>query len=51
MGREVAMLVNSFQDKGSYDVAFNANGLASGIYFYKLNVNGKQHINKMLLMK
>ena len=51
MGREVRTLVNSFQDKGSYDVTFNANGLASGIYFYKLNANGQQLINKMLLMK
>jgi hypothetical protein len=51
MGREVAMLVNSYQNKGSYDVTFNATGFASGIYFYKLNTNGKQLINKMLLMK
>jgi tetratricopeptide (TPR) repeat protein len=51
MGREVSTLVNSFQNKGSYDVTFNANGFSSGIYFYKLNTNGKQLINKMLLMK
>ena len=51
MGREVTTLVNSFQNKGSYDVTFNANGFSSGIYFYKLDVNGKQHMNKMLLMK
>ena len=51
MGREVTTLVNSFQDKGSYDVTFNANGLSSGIYFYKLSANGQQLINKMLLMK
>jgi hypothetical protein len=51
MGREVTILVNSFQNKGNYDVIFNANGLASGIYFYKLNAGRKQFINKMLLMK
>ena len=51
MGREVATLVNTYQNKGSYEVTFNANGLASGIYFYKLNAGGKQFINKMLLMK
>jgi tetratricopeptide (TPR) repeat protein len=51
MGREVATLVNSYQNKGNYDVTFNANNLASGIYFYKLNAGGKQFINKMLLMK
>jgi hypothetical protein len=51
MGREIATLVNSYQNKSSYDVTFSANGLASGIYFYKLNANGVQMINKMLLMK
>ena len=51
MGREIANLVNSYQNKGSYDVTFNANNFSSGIYFYKLNANGKQLINKMLLMK
>ena len=51
MGREVATLVNGLQNSGSYDVTFDASGLASGIYFYKLNANGKQLINKMLLMK
>jgi tetratricopeptide (TPR) repeat protein len=51
MGREVTTLVNSFQNKGSYDVTFNAQSLSSGIYFYKLNANAKQLINKMLLMK
>jgi tetratricopeptide (TPR) repeat protein len=51
MGREVVTLVNSFQNKGSYNVTFNANGLSSGIYFYKLNAGEKQLINKMLLIK
>ena len=51
MGREVATLVNSYQNKGSYDVTFYAHELSSGIYFYKLNAGGKQLINKMLLMK
>jgi hypothetical protein len=51
MGREVTTLVNSFQDKGIYELTFNANGFSSGIYFFKLNANGKQQINKMLLMK
>jgi tetratricopeptide (TPR) repeat protein len=51
MGKEIATLVNSYQARGSYDVTFNANSLSSGIYLYKLNANGKQLINKMLLMK
>ena len=53
MGREVVTLVNGFQGQGIYNVTFNAYqyGIASGIYFYKLNADGIQLINKMLLMK
>ena len=51
MGCELTTLVNTYQNKGSYDVTFNANSFARGIYFYKLNAGGKQLINKMLLMK
>lgn len=37
LGREVATLVNEKLKPGNYEVDFNANGLASGIYFYKLS--------------
>jgi hypothetical protein len=36
LGREVVMLVNKEQSAGWKDVRWNANGVASGIYFYRL---------------
>src|SRR4030095_12375622 len=40
LGEQVAELVNSNQPAGSYSARFNASGLASGIYYYKLESNG-----------
>lgn len=37
-GREVAVLVSGFQDAGRQSAVFDARGLASGVYFYRLDV-------------
>lgn len=42
LGSEVAMLVNETKAPGTYDVVFNGNGLASGIYFATLTVSDNQ---------
>ena len=34
-----------------YKVTFQANDLASGLYFYRLNVNGHFTTRKMVLMR
>jgi len=39
LGREVAELVNERQVPGSYEVRFNAAGLASGSYFCRIQVS------------
>jgi len=36
MGREVARLIDSFQEPGEYWVSWDASGLASGVYFCQL---------------
>jgi hypothetical protein len=36
LGREVTTLVNDRKDAGTYDVMFDASGLASGVYVYRL---------------
>jgi hypothetical protein len=50
MGQEVADL-SSRMDAGRHIVHFNAKDLSSGIYLYRLNVNGFSAEKKMLLMK
>ena len=51
LGKEVASLVNEQKPAGNYEIEFNATGLSSGIYFYKLTVGSFVETKKMLLMK
>jgi len=52
IGAEVATLFNGIADAGRiYEVTFDASGLASGTYFYKLVTPDKTDVRKMILMK
>ena len=51
LGNEVATLVNDEQQAGSHSVNFNSAGLASGIYFYKLQAGNFITTKKMVIMK
>ncbi|MCP4414145.1 MAG: T9SS type A sorting domain-containing protein [Gammaproteobacteria bacterium] len=51
LGRELATLVNKVQSAGYYKVDFNAEKLASGLYFYKINADNYTSVKKMLLLK
>jgi hypothetical protein len=51
-GKEVAMPVNEYLQVGNYNVRFDAGNLMSGLYFYRMKVDGKiVQTNKMILMK
>ncbi len=50
-GTEVATLVSENQKSGSYQVVFNASGLASGIYFYTITAPGYSETKKLTLIK
>ncbi len=50
-GREVKTLVNQSQPAGEYLVTFNASGLASGIYIYRLRAGNFEQSRKMLLLR
>ncbi|MBK6766722.1 MAG: T9SS type A sorting domain-containing protein [bacterium] len=50
-GREVATLINSVQSAGAHTVNFDAAGLPSGLYIYRLEANGYSAEHKMLLLK
>jgi len=51
LGNEVATLVNEEKPSGTYEVSFDAKGLSSGIYFYKLQAGSFVETRKMILMK
>jgi hypothetical protein len=51
LGREVAKLVDEFQNEGEYSVGFNLSSLASGVYIYRLRVNDFVETKKMVLLK
>lgn len=52
LGREVAQLVhNQMESQGMHTVTFNASGLSSGIYFYRLRTGDYIQTKKMLLLK
>lgn len=50
-GKEVRTLVNEIKEAGYYSVIFDGSDLSSGIYFYKMQINGKENSRKMLLLK
>ncbi len=52
LGQEVRRLVNGMQQSGSHTVTFDAGGLASGIYIYRLTTDtGFSATRKMLLLR
>jgi len=50
-GREVATLVNEVKTVGSYDLKFNASGLASGVYIYRMIAKDFVSVKKMSILK
>lgn len=54
LGREVATLADGeYLDEGTQELVFDAGGMASGVYFYRLVANGGefQQMKKMMLIK
>jgi endo-1,4-beta-xylanase len=51
LGREVQTLVNEQQAPGQYTVTFNAQNLASGVYFYRISAGNFSEVKKLMLLK
>lgn len=51
LGREVATLVNERKAAGAYSVRFDGSGLASGIYFYRLQSGDFTQTKTLLLIR
>lgn len=50
-GKQVTQLVNDLVEAGSYDITFNGENLASGVYYYTLQVGNNVITKKMNLIK
>ncbi|MFB3132884.1 MAG: T9SS type A sorting domain-containing protein, partial [Rhodothermales bacterium] len=51
LGQKVAMLVDSPLVVGQYRVTFDAGGLSTGVYYYRLEAGGQVRTQKMILLK
>jgi hypothetical protein len=51
IGEQVATLVNEMQESGTHDARFDASGLASGVYFYRLLAGGYVETRQLVVMK
>ncbi len=51
VGEKVMVLVDSYKNAGNYEVTLDATHLASGLYFYRIEVNNFRAIRKMIFMK
>lgn len=51
LGKEVSSLVNEMQNAGSYSVEFNGDGLAGGVYFYRMEAGEFIGTKRMVLLK
>jgi hypothetical protein len=51
IGEEVAELVNDTKQTGNHEVSFDATGLSSGLYFYRLQAGSFVETKKMVLLR
>jgi alpha-glucosidase (family GH31 glycosyl hydrolase) len=51
LGNEIRTLVNEVKPAGRYEVVFNAVGLPSGVYFYRIQAGTFTNTRKMILLR
>ncbi len=51
LGNEIATLVDDYKSAGKYEVQWNPDNCASGVYFYQLKAGEFIQIKKMILIK
>jgi len=50
-GRLVETLVNEWRSAGPHNVTWNAYGVGSGVYFYKISAGGLSVVKKCVVLK
>ncbi len=51
LGREVSALVDERRDAGIHKVTFNASGLSTGVYFYRIHAGTFTEAKRLLVLK
>jgi hypothetical protein len=51
IGREVKTLIRKPMFTGSHKVTFDGTGLPSGVYYYRLTLDGQLQTKQMMLLK
>lgn len=51
LGKETAILLNSYLQAGEYQTEFNASDFSSGVYFYRLQAGDAVETRRMVLLK
>ena len=51
LGQKVAELVNAEMDAGRYEIRFDAGGLASGVYLYRIEAGSFMQTRKLVVLK
>jgi hypothetical protein len=51
LGREVSVLMDENKQAGIHTATFNGDGLASGVYYYRLTTPGHVETRKMALVR
>ena len=51
LGQEIKTLVEKYQNEGVYEVSFASENFTSGVYFYRLEINGFKDSKKFILLK
>jgi hypothetical protein len=50
LGQEIRTLVDETENRGTYRVQFDGSCLSSGVYFYRLTVNGTSIVKQLMLL-
>jgi hypothetical protein len=51
LGQQVAALINENQESGSHEVRFDGSGLASGVYFYRIQAGDFVQTKRLILLR